>query len=186
MTSAGSALVIALLIFASASFVPPTAHAEHNRTCHPPPPPGGRSQGINNLKQIGLALHDEAAIIDIVADVNPDGRVTARGTAAVSDGTSNTVLVAETRDASATCADTNGSGVAGLVELTIPFRLGRSSERVLATVIPRDGQIDVSGRYPATMRFGEPFGSFEVWLDAVFKEGKGRSPDTPSRDGPHR
>jgi hypothetical protein len=107
--------------------------------------------------------YDTNASIDGVVTITPSGTAVARGTAELQD----TILFAEPPGTSAACADTNGNGVAGLTQMTISFRVERSGERVLATVVPHDGEIEGSGRYLATMTFDRPFGSYEVWLEVV-------------------
>jgi hypothetical protein len=99
--------------------------------------------------------------------------VNARGTVEINDGTSNTLLFAESGGSTASCADTD-TGAQAITELTISFRHERSGERVLATVAP-DRPIEASGRYLATMTFHR-LGSYEVWLDASFAERPDPSP----------
>jgi hypothetical protein len=112
-------------------------------------------------------------VIDIFAQVTPAGTVHARGTMQINDGTSNTVLVAESRGSSASCADTD-TGAQAITELTISFRHERSGDRVLATVTPAE-PIAATGRYQVTMVVHR-FGSYEVWLDAMFAERPDGSP----------
>ena len=53
------------------------------------------------------------------------------------DGAGAVVLIAE--GATASCADTNGDGRAGLVRLTVTFRDVKSGDEVVGTLVLRDG-----------------------------------------------
>lgn len=161
-------LLFAPVVFLSASALRAThVHADHNQTCHPKV---NKSQGkVEYTWKIEEGVKGPTFDIDVFGSFNPEGKVIASGTASISDGTSNTILLAETRDASATCADTNEDGFSGLVELIVPFRHDRSSERVLATIIPEEGEIDESGQYPLTLRFAEGLGSYQVVLEIRFE-----------------
>jgi hypothetical protein len=111
-------------------------------------------------------------ILDLTARVTPAGTVNARGTAEIDHGRSSTLLVAESRGSSASCAGTDTGGQA-ITELTISFRHEHSGERVLATVTP-ERPIEASGRYLVSMTF-DRFGAYEFWMDATFGERPGRS-----------
>jgi hypothetical protein len=161
--------MVAGLLTAVAAFLvmpallPTAAHGEHDRTCHPnggvPPPSGGSSYHWN----VFPFSEDGDTIIDVAAKLNPAGKVfAASGTASIGD----TVLAAVNRGTSATCADTNDSGVTGIVALAIALRDQQSNELVLATVVP-DEEIERDGQYEATMTFDRNLGSFPVSLEFV-------------------
>ena len=115
--------------------------------------------------------------MDVSGWTNPVGKLIVRGHAVITDGTEITKLVAENRGASASCAAADG-GQAELVMLTIPFRHNRSSERIQATIVPRDEvPIDQPGEYRATLEFdGGKSGSFEVTLVVGFDGRVRRAP----------
>jgi len=168
--------VVTAVLVAGAPVAP--AGAEHNRTCHPPPPPGPGARPTESVsfafKAVKFSVWAPALELDIVAEVNPRGNVVARGGASMIDGTSTTILISETPGAGAACADTNDDGVFEVVGLSLPLRVDRTSERFLATVTPTAGGIAASGRYQAMLAFDRRFGSFEVIVDAVVRDERGR------------
>jgi hypothetical protein len=80
----------------------------------------------------------------------------------VADGTAN-----------ASCADTDGDGVGGLIRLSIRLRDARTGEAYTGIIAPLDGDADESGRMMARLLFerGEPTAQvFEGWLRVNFFE----------------
>jgi hypothetical protein len=60
----------------------------------------------------------------------------------IHDGTSNTVLVAERYSSSASCADVDNDGIAGLTSLQLVMRNVRTHELLPVSIVPTDGEID--------------------------------------------
>src|SRR5262245_18643284 len=81
----------------------------------------------------------------VAVNIDRDGVAQARGAAVIKDGLSNTVLIAEKHPTTASCADTNGNGVAGLTSLQFVMRDVHSGELVPVSIIPASGEIDKSG-----------------------------------------
>ena len=129
----------------------------------------------------GAGLAGTVTRTHVEGSINYSDRLVVHGTASISDGTSNTVLIAESAHSTATCADTNGDGHAGLAELRISFRGERSGERVGAAIVPDAGDIGRTGRHAATITFERELGSFEIVLDVDVKVPPGRPSGVPGR-----
>jgi hypothetical protein len=116
-----------------------------------------------------------------VARTNPTGKVLVSGNALISDGTSNTILVAENRDSSAACSQADDNSLV-FESLTISLRNARSSERSLVTVHPIGGVISESGSYAAELRFlDERSQSYDVNLTVEFDSHPGGANRSPGR-----
>jgi hypothetical protein len=151
-------ILVTLLVLLA--MMPVGVQAGHDGTWHPGG--GSGSSTKNNLKQIGISLHNLEPFLDTFVWVNPSGTPVVHGNAAIQDGTSNTVLVAESRGANASCASTN-DGDLELLELTIHFRYHAANQRVQATIDLRDEGISQGGRYGAEIVFDDrAIGSFSI------------------------
>jgi hypothetical protein len=84
--------------------------------------------------------------------IDRDGNERAQGAALLRDGTANTYLVAEPQGASATCADADGDGTAGLTRLAVGLRDAQTGARSTAVISPLAGELDASGRYLGVIR----------------------------------
>jgi hypothetical protein len=114
-------------------------------------------------------LHNLDPFLDTFVWVNPSGAPVVHGKASIQDGTSNTVLVAENRGTTASCAASDDGGLE-LVELTIQFRHHGSSQRVQATIDLRGEGISQGGLYDAEIVFEDrSIGSFNIGLLVDFE-----------------
>src|SRR5262245_19097184 len=83
--------------------------------------------------------------IHVAVSIGRSGLGRTHGVARLSDGSSNTILIAEAVPTTASCADTNENGVAGLTSLQFVMRDVHSGELVPVSIIPTSGEIDESG-----------------------------------------
>lgn len=83
------------------------------------------------------------------------GIAKARGVAVFRTQDGTEVFSVNSEGASASCADRNGNGIAGLTGLEIELVNVQSGETVLAAIFPDEGEIDESGWHRATIRIGE-------------------------------
>ena len=100
--------------------------------------------------------------------VSSDGTARVHGVRLIPDGTpSGTVLVAENEPATATCADEDGDGVAGLTSLQFNVQDVRTGEVLPVSLTPVDGEVDESGDKELTLVIGNDSrtGTWEVqWV----------------------
>jgi hypothetical protein len=68
-------------------------------------------------------------------------------------------LVAEPEGTQASCADIDVDGVAGLTLIVAAFSSPRTGERLVATIVPHNGEIDAAGWHPITISVADT--SFE-------------------------
>lgn len=98
---------------------------------------------------------DESPIqLHISVAIDRDGHARSHGSTQIKDGASNTVLLAEAIPTTASCADTDEDGVAGLTLLQFVMRDVRSGELVPVSVIPNRGEIEESGEELVTIVIG--------------------------------
>lgn len=134
----------------------PTARADHDGTCHP---------GGGNVHAIWLTTGFFETSADArLALALGGGRAKPR--AGFHDGTSNTLLVGEIPP-TPTCADADGDGVAGIVEIAVVVHASRPTGRESLTivVVPAAGEIDRAGAHSATALVDD--GSNVVELDGL-------------------
>jgi hypothetical protein len=93
-------------------------------------------------------------LINVEVTFGEDKLAQTSGSAHITDGTSNTLLVAERAPTTATCEDTDEDGVAGLAVLEFQMRNVRTGELVAASVLPLDGDIDDGEQHPVAIRIG--------------------------------
>jgi hypothetical protein len=117
------------------------ARADHDGTCHP-----GGGNLYNPYITVGFfeTLRETSLTLSL-------GRGRAKPRARVRDGTSNTFLVGE-KPPTPTCADLDGDGLTGVVEIAVVVYGGRPSARapLPIVVVPTAGEIDGPGWHPAT------------------------------------
>jgi hypothetical protein len=87
--------------------------------------------------------------------IDSNGNEEARGFIHIRDGRERTLLLAVPDGANATCADSDGDGVAGVTRIEATFRDVESGRRLLTVLTPRDGEADERGRHAAIMRIGD-------------------------------
>ena len=93
--------------------------------------------------------------IQVAVTIDRAGLAQTHGVARISDGSSNTVLIAEAVPTTASCADTNENGVAGLTNLQFVMRDVHSGELVPVSIIPTSGEIDKSGEDEVIIVIGD-------------------------------
>jgi len=89
-----------------------------------------------------------------VVRLDEDGVAETDGVARIRDGTSNTILVAESVPTSASCADTDGNGRGGVTMLHFAMRDARTGQSVAVSIIPNDGDVDDDGQHSTTIVVG--------------------------------
>ena|SRR5215213_6485206 len=102
-------------------------------------------------KQYGPQLNSALRLTLRIAD----GTAHVRGTIRLENDEGRRILVAERGDADASCADSNGDGVAGLVWLKAEFRDAKTKRRVDVVVVPTGGDLGVSGVHGLIVQVGE-------------------------------
>lgn len=105
--------------------------------------------------------------------VSSDGTARVHGVRLIPDGTtSGTVLVAENEPATATCADLDLDGVAGLTSLEFNVRDVSTGEVLPVSLTPVDGELDESGEKELTLVVGNDSrtGTWQVqWVFGTLK-----------------
>ncbi len=91
--------------------------------------------------------------LDLVVAFGPDGTVETYGTIHVRDGTSNTVLIAESAPQSS-CADSDGDGTAGVAFLQVAALDPYTGERLLVVIVPAAGELDDRGSHDIRIEVG--------------------------------
>ena len=130
------------------------ARADHDGTCHPP--------GGGNLYNVYITVGFFAPRSDASLTLSL-GRGRSKPRARIRDGTSNTFLVGE-KPPTPTCADRDGDGVAGLVEIEVVVYAGRPPAREALTivVVSTAGEVDTPGWHPATAYVPDGDGVLEI------------------------
>ncbi len=101
----------------------------------------------------------------ITTSAKSGGSAQAHGVLQIRDGTSNTVLIAEKSPANASCADTDGDGVAGVTSLQFSVRDVHTGQLLPISIAPVAGDVDDRTRHEATVIVGSSL-RFMAWLTA--------------------
>jgi hypothetical protein len=94
----------------------------------------------------------QAGSYSIHVNLDSFGNAQAHGTVHIPEGTAPQVLIAQPQGTRASCADTDGDGIAGLTSLELLVRNVRSGELVPVVVVPDRGEIDEPGWHAITVR----------------------------------
>lgn len=94
--------------------------------------------------------NDVGPLLHLVVRVDRNGDERAHGVLAPG-GRRSDVLVAEPDGTQASCADIDDDGVAGLTLIVAAFSFPRTGERLVATMVPQNGEIDAAGWHPMTI-----------------------------------
>lgn len=96
--------------------------------------------------------------VHLVAAVAPDGALTIYGALTMNgqslpDGRSSAVLVGAAPQA--TCADTDGDGIAGITFLQLTGRIPDTGDEVLVAFVAGDHDLDERGTYDVRLAIGD-------------------------------
>src|SRR5262245_19208816 len=148
-------LVVALLA-AHLAFAPVQALAADGSTCGGLGNQGTSNFGFFNSGTINTLDEESPRLrFQLAVTIGRAGLARTHGVARISDGSSNTVLIAEAGPTTASCADTNDNGVAGLTSLQFVMRDVHSGELVPVSIIPASGEIDKSGEDEVIIVIGD-------------------------------
>jgi uncharacterized repeat protein (TIGR01451 family) len=101
------------------------------------------------------------SVITFTFTIRNDGTAEAHGFALLRDAAAGVtpipsrLLLVESGDTAAACADADGDRRAGLTGIEVTFKDIRSGEFVFAAITPDAGEIDESGRHPVTLRIDD-------------------------------
>ena len=153
-------LSLVALVIATGLLVQAPACAEHDLTCHPSEPLEPRwpkSLEIGSLKAGDDSVPREPGTpndptLHLRGTVRPEGTARVAGFLA----TDGQRLVARPGEpAHASCADTDGDGVAGLSRLVAAFSpINSTREHVLVAIAPIGGDVEQRGIYQLTVTIG--------------------------------
>jgi hypothetical protein len=100
-------------------------------------------------------IKSDGSALRFTVRIRGDGTARVTGTIRLEDDKGRRILVAERGGANASCADTNGDGVAGLVRLEAVFRNAKAKRRVLVVLVPAGADIGASGVHDLILQVGE-------------------------------
>lgn len=96
----------------------------------------------------------ENSALRFTVRVGATGTARATGVIRLEDDAGRRILVAEPGGTQASCADTDGDGVAGLVRLSAGFRDVETGTRFDVVLVPTGPDIGVSGVYELILQVG--------------------------------
>ena len=106
-----------------------------------------------------------------------DNGIGTRGVAKISDGTSNTVLIAESPGSTANCSMDPDTGMQVLDRMSLLFRDPQSGDAVEFLVQPADALAPIPGTFAVLIRAGD-----DVWTGEMTV----RQPGPPAREHDRR
>jgi hypothetical protein len=142
MRSFSSRSLVACVLACISVVLPATVQAQE------PPAVGTECQAAGAIAGVVIAATadnnrlsppDDGAIVHLVTRLDEDANGAAQGAALLWSGADHEPIVLIPLSITAACADTNGDGIAGLVQIALSFVVVESGEEVSGLIVTPDG-----------------------------------------------